>query len=219
MFFAIVPAYNEEERVGSVVRNLLVFVDMVIVVDDGSTDNTAVVAGDAGAQVIRHVINRGQGAALETGHTYARMHHAQYVLHFDADGQFSVDDIGPALQALKDANADVLFGTRYGEKASNVPFTKRYILGPIGRIVDRVFGSVRLSDAHNGFRILTKKALAYIHITQSGMAHASEIPALVKKHHLSYIEVPVSVTYHEYGQGVSSGIRTVRDLFFGLFSK
>ncbi len=219
MFLAIVPAYNEESRVGSVVRSLLACVDEVVVVDDGSTDTSAAVAKKAGATVLHHKINRGQGAALETGHAYARSQDADYVIHFDADGQFFVDDIAPALQALKDANADVLFGTRYGEKASNVPFTKRYVLGPIGRVVDRVFGSVRLSDAHNGFRIFTQKALSRIYITQSGMAHASEIPALVKKHNLSYIEVPVSVTYHEYGQGVTSGFKTVRDLFIGLFSK
>jgi polyprenyl-phospho-N-acetylgalactosaminyl synthase len=218
MFLAIVPAYNEEKRVGSVVRSLLDLVDVVVVVDDGSYDNTSKAAKDAGATVIRHKINRGQGAALETGHVYARNKYADYVLHFDADGQFSVDDICAALDALQVANADVLFGTRYGDKASNVPWTKKYIIGPIGRIVDRVFGSVELKDAHNGFRILTKKALNKIKITQSGMAHASEIPALVKKHHLSYIEVPVSVTYHEYGQGVGSGIKTVRDLFFGIFS-
>ncbi len=219
MFVAIVPAYNEEKRVGSVVRSLLACVDEVVVVNDGSRDKSAVVAKEAGATVISHKINRGQGAALETGHAYARKQRAAYVLHFDADGQFSVDDIGPALEALQLAQADILFGTRYGEKNSNVPWTKRYVLRPIGRIVDRLFGSVRLTDAHNGFRILSKKALEAIHITQSGMAHASEIPALVKKHNLAYIEVPVSVTYHEYGQGISSGIKTVRDLFFGIFSK
>lgn len=219
MFLAIVPAYNEAERVGSVVRSLLAFVDDVVVVDDGSIDGTADVAKDAGAIVLSHKINRGQGAALETGHAYARSAGAAHVLHFDADGQFSVEDIPSALSALQEADADVLFGTRYGEKESNIPWTKRYILGPIGRIVDRIFGSVRLSDAHNGFRILTKKALDDVRIRQSGMAHASEIPALVKKHNLSYIEVPVSVTYHEYGQGIRGGITVVKDLFFGVFSK
>lgn len=218
MFIAIVPAYNEAERVGSVVRSLLYHVDHVVVVDDGSTDNTAEEARNSGAQVISHAINRGQGAAIETGHEYARRSGARYVLHFDADGQFSVDDIAPALDALKRAHADILFGTRH-RTSSNVPFTKRYILRPLGRIIDRLFGSVRLSDAHNGFRILHKNALEHIRITQSGMAHASEIPALVKKHNLAYIEVPVSVTYHEYGQGLKSGIAVVRDLFFGLFSK
>ncbi|PIR03226.1 MAG: hypothetical protein COV60_01420 [Candidatus Magasanikbacteria bacterium CG11_big_fil_rev_8_21_14_0_20_43_7] len=218
MFFAIVPAYNEETRVGTVVQNLLQYVDEVVVIDDGSSDTTSRIAREAGATVLRHGINRGQGAALETGHVYARNHGATYVLHFDADGQFSADDIVPALHTLKSEHVDVLFGTRYGATSlSNVPWTKKYLLRPIGRMVDRLFGSVRLSDPHNGFRILNTRALHAIRITQPGMAHASEIPALVKKHQLSYIEVPVSIAYHEYGQGVHSGVTVVRDLFLNLF--
>lgn len=219
MFVALVPAYNESRRVGSVVGHLLPFVDMVVVIDDGSTDETAEEARSAGAFVISHAINRGQGAALETGHVYARLIGADRVLHFDADGQFSVDDIMPALSAMDEARADVLFGTRYGSATSKVPWTKQYMLRPIGRVVDRVFGSVRLSDAHNGFRMLNKRALACVSITQSGMAHATEIPSLVKKHTLSYIEFPVSVTYHEYGQGMRGGIAVVKDLMLGLFSR
>ncbi|PIR75840.1 MAG: glycosyltransferase family 2 protein [Candidatus Magasanikbacteria bacterium CG_4_9_14_0_2_um_filter_42_11] len=219
MFLAIVPAYNESERVGSVVRSLLAHVDAVVVVDDGSMDDTAEVAREAGAVVIRHRLNRGQGAALETGHTYARNIGATYVLHFDADGQFSVDDIEPALSVMKKEHVDIIFGTRYIDTRSNVPWTKKYILRPVGKLVDRLFGGVHLSDAHNGFRIFNKKALEHMHLSHSGMAHASEIPALVKKHNLSYIEVPVSVTYHEYGQGIGGGVRVVRDLVLGKFSK
>jgi len=219
MFLAIVPAYNEANSIGSVVQSLFDHVHEVLVVDDGSTDNTAEIAREAGATVLSHKINRGQGAALETGHEYARRVGAMHVLHFDADGQLSVEDIMPALNVLKEKNAQVLFGTRYGDKVSNVPWTKRYIIGPISRFVDRLFGAAHLSDAHNGFRILHRDALEKVQITQSGMAHASEIPRLVKQHNLSYIEVPVSVTYHEYGQGMGSGMRTVRDLVFGFFVK
>jgi glycosyltransferase involved in cell wall biosynthesis len=218
MLLAIVPAYNESRRVGAVVSQLLPLVDRVVVVDDGSRDGTAEEARSAGAHVLSHAINRGQGAALETGHAYGRQIGADVVLHFDADGQFSVADIMPALKAMSEANADVLFGTRYGGASSHIPWTKRYILRPIGRIVDRLFGSVRLSDAHNGFRLLSKRALEQVRISQSGMAHATEIPSLVKKNNLSYIEFPVSVTYHEYGQGVKGGIAVVRDLVFGLFT-
>jgi len=196
-------------------------VDTVLVVDDGSTDTTAKIARQAGATVLSHRLNRGQGAALETGHAYARKIGATHVLHFDADGQFSVGDIIPAREAMKQAKADVVFGSRYATEKHNlrVPWTKRVLLRPIGKIVDRLFGGVHLSDAHNGFRILNKKALECIHLSHSGMAHASEVPALVKKYGLRYIEVPVSVTYHEYGQGVSGGIRVVRDLVLGKFSK
>ena len=93
MFIAIVPAHNEESSIGSVVRSLVRHVDQVVVVDDGSRDATAKEAASAGAVVLRHAINRGQGAALETGHEYARRAGADFVLHFDADGQFDAADV------------------------------------------------------------------------------------------------------------------------------
>jgi len=217
MFVAIVPAYNEEKSIERVVKELLSYVDSVIVVNDGSRDKTAHKAKKAGAVVLSHTINRGQGAALETGQAYARKLNADYVLHFDADLQFDTADIKPAMKALLDAQAEVLVGSRYLDNRSNIPFTKRYILAPISRMVDFFFGGLKLSDAHNGFRIFSKKALEKIRIQHDGMAHASEIPKLIKREKLSYIEFPVKVTYHEYGQGLSGGIRVVKDLIFGFF--
>ncbi len=108
MFVAVVPAYNEEKRIGSVVRSLFGHVDEVVVVDDASADNTIQEAQNAGATVLIHRVNRGQGAALETGHAYARKHGAQFVIHFDGDGQFRVEDIAPALEHLQESNADIL---------------------------------------------------------------------------------------------------------------
>jgi glycosyltransferase involved in cell wall biosynthesis len=110
MFVAIVPAYNEEKHIGSVVRSLLKQVDRIVVVDDGSSDSTAKEAESAGAIVICHEINRGQGAAIETGHEYARLVGADYVLHFDADGQFDTNDIKPALTSLKEKKSRYAFG-------------------------------------------------------------------------------------------------------------
>ncbi len=217
MFIALVPAFNEEKNVGSVVRSLLFHVDKVVVIDDCSNDNTYTVAQDAGATVIRHKINRGQGAAIETGHQYARLHNATYVLHFDADDQFDVKDIAPALETLQKQKADILFGSRFLQKKSNVPFFKRTVILPIARLVNKLFVSLTLSDAHNGFRILHKNALDKIVITQDRMAHASEIPALVVKHDLTYVEFPITVFYHEYGQGLAGGIQVVKDLLIGTF--
>ncbi|MFH1286164.1 MAG: glycosyltransferase family 2 protein [Candidatus Magasanikbacteria bacterium] len=219
MFIAIVPAYNEENQIGSVVRSLFDHVDMVVVVDDNSNDNTSVEAEKAGAHVLSHKINRGQGAALQTGHDYALRKGAQYVLHFDGDGQFDALDIVPALECIKKANADILFGSRFLDMRSNTPWFKKKILIPLGRFVDRIFGGLRLTDAHNGFRILHKNALEKIIITQDKMAHASEIPRLVKKHNLSYVEHPVKVTYHRYGQSALGGVRILSDLVVGRFVK
>ncbi|MFA6427514.1 MAG: glycosyltransferase family 2 protein [Candidatus Magasanikbacteria bacterium] len=219
MFIAIVPAYNEEKIIGPVVRDLLAHVDKVVVVDDGSSDATSEIAQHSGAFVLRHAINRGQGAALETGDEYARITEAHYVLHFDADGQFDVSDIKPALEQLKFAEADMLFGSRFLGKKSNMPLFKKIILLSVGRFVNKLFGGLQLSDVHNGFRILNKRALDCVGIRQDGMAHATEIISLVKKNKLKFIEFPVVVTYHEYGQGLRSGIGIIKDLLWKNFLK
>ncbi len=215
MLLAIVPAYNEENTIARVIREVSLHVDEVVVIDDGSHDATAQCAKRAGATVLRHTVNRGQGAAIETGHEYARRVSANYVLHFDADGQFSPLDIPPAFRMLKQSGSDVLFGSRFLETKSALPFFKKYILFPLISLVNRYIFGIQLKDTHNGFRILTKKALEVIHITHDKMAHATEIPSLVHKHHLSYIEFPVKVTYHEYGQDMLDGVSVVADLVTG----
>lgn len=217
MIVAIVPAYNEAESVGSVVKAVLPYVDKVIVVDDASSDKTASVAEKAGAVVLRHKLNRGQGAALETGHAYARAYAAELVVHFDADGQFLASEIPLAIEALKKQNVDILLGSRFLKNTSNIPWVKRTILLPFARFVDRRVTGLTLTDSHNGFRVLNKRALDELRITQDRMAHATEIPALIKKHNLSYMEFPVTVRYAEYGQGARGGLRILKDLFTGMF--
>jgi glycosyltransferase involved in cell wall biosynthesis len=219
MMLAIVPAYNEAARIANVVSSLRTVVDVVVVVDDASKDDTATRASTAGAVVLRHRINRGQGAALETGHAYARMMQADIVIHFDGDGQFDVADILPAVEALTTARADILFGSRFllVDALSGIPPFKRYVLLPIARHIDRIFGAVPLSDAHNGFRVLSKYAIETICIRQDRMAHATEIPQQVGTHHLSYIEFPVRVSYHEYGQSSIAGIKIITDLLLNRF--
>lgn len=219
MLVAIVPSYNEAKRIGSVVRDLFNHVDLIVVVDDGSKDDTTEVAREAGAIVLRHKINRGQGAALQTGHEYALGIGADYVLHFDGDGQFNVSDIVPALEKIKTVKADVLFGSRFLDKQSNMPFLKRYFIHPLGKIFNRIFFKIKLTDAHNGFRILNKKALEKIKITQDRMAHATEIPAQVFKSGLKWIEFPVKVHYHTYGQSGRGAVKIIKDLIFGNFIK
>ncbi|MDP2692388.1 MAG: glycosyltransferase family 2 protein [bacterium] len=228
MLIAIIPAYNEEKNLGSVVRSLLnlpssskdyagQLVDRVVVVDDGSLDKSGEIARDAGAVLLNHKINRGQGAALQTGHDYALAEGADYVLHFDADGQFDAGDIVPAFNALKESGADILFGSRFLGKESNIPFVKKYILFPFARVFNKYFTGIKLTDIHNGFRILNRKALLNIEIKQDRMAHATEIIGIVRQKGLKYIEFPVKVVYRTYGQGVEGGIRILKDLFVGMF--
>lgn len=217
MFLALVPAYNEAQTIQLVVQSLLQEVDSVVVIDDASTDQTGKRARGAGATVLRHELNRGQGAALETGQEYARLVDADYIIHFDADGQFDPRDIAPALQALQQNQSDILFGSRFLGKSSNIPWSKKIFLFPLGKLVSRLFGSLPLSDVHNGFRILSQTALQKIHITQDRMAHATEIPVLAKQQGLRWLEFPVQVQYHKYGQGGAGGLRVVKDLITGSF--
>jgi len=219
MFVAVVPAYNEESNIGSVVQSLFGHVDKVIVVDDNSSDNTFHIADKAGAIALHHRINRGQGASLQTGQNYALEIKADYVLHFDGDGQFDVEDIKPALEEIKKTNADILFGSRFLDNRTKIPWFKKYILFPPARLFNKIFGGVDLTDIHNGFRILNRKALEQIKIEQDRMAHATEIPAKAKKLGLKYIEFSVRVTYHRYGGGFLHGLGVVRDLLMGKFLK
>lgn len=217
MFLAIIPAYNEEKTIGSVVQSLFNQVDEVVVVDDGSTDSTYEQAREAGATVLRHELNRGQGAALETGHEYARTLGVEQVLHFDADRQFDAADIRPALDRLKNTSADVLLGSRFLDIKKNIPWFKRSIILPMGKLFHLIFYGIHLTDAHNGFRLLNRRALDSIRLTQDRMAHASEIPVQAGWAGLKIVEFPVKVVYREYGQGVEGGLRILRDLLLEKF--
>ncbi|KKQ27729.1 MAG: Glycosyl transferase, family 2 [Candidatus Magasanikbacteria bacterium GW2011_GWC2_37_14] len=221
MFLAIVPAFNEEKNIGSVVRDLFNHggVDKVVVIDDGSVDNTAGEAEKAGAEVLKHSLNCGQGMALQTGHEYAKMMGADYIVHFDADGQFLSTEIAEAWQYLKNSKANILFGSRFLNKKSQIPFFKRVVLIPLGRLVNRFWGAIPLTDPQAGFRILDKRAIEKIQIDQPRMAHATEILIKTKKYNLQYVEYPVYVIYHRFGQNFSGGLKIIKDLLLGKFVK
>ena len=220
MIIALVPAYNESERIAGVVRGLLGVVNTVLVINDGSTDDTESVAQNAGAIVITHPFNLGQGAALETGHEFARAQNADWVVHFDGDGQFEPADISRALNFAIEKKVDVVFGSRFiGQNNKSIPWFKRRIILPVARPINQWFSGLKLRDVHNGFRVFNNHALGKIHLTQNRMAHATEFSQQVKAHHLSFAEFPVTVTYNEFGQGMGAGFQIIRDLIFGQLTK
>ncbi len=220
MLFVIVPAYNEEKNIGRVISGLFEHgYHNVVVVDDGSEDNTGEVASSLGARVITHPVNRGQGAALQTGHEYVMNQGAEIVVHFDGDGQFNPLDVAPAVEAIKSGDYDVILGSKLLDDRSQIPWTKRHIIIPLARLFNRLFTGVKLSDVHNGFRVLNRKALEKIEITNSGMAHNTEIVHKLKKHGLKFKEYPVEVTYHEYGLGPRGGLQIVYDLLVSKIIK
>ena len=195
--YIVVPAFNEESAVHDVVRNLKSEYEHVVVVDDGSRDKTSAEATRAGAVVLRHVLNRGQGAALQTGIDYALLHDAEVIVTFDADGQHRVEDVDDLVAALEKNNADIAIGSRFLNLRSNVPAFRRVLLRIATRFM-RLTSGVALSDAHNGLRAIRRNAAEKIHLTIDGMAHASEIVDQIYRHKLRVTEVPVVIHYSEY---------------------
>ncbi len=228
MLVIIIPAFNEATQIGRVISGLFEIEDRLkqindgfklIVIDDGSSDRTAEIARALRVVVLRHEVNRGQGAALETGNEYARRHGADVVVHFDADGQHNPTDITSAVERLRNEKLDVILGSRFLDSRSKIPWFKRYIILPASCWINFVFTGVKLSDAHNGFRVLNRKALEQITISHDGMAHNSEIVQQIKARQLRFVEHPVQVNYHRYGQGISSGFKILSDFLFGQFVK
>jgi len=210
--FCIIPALNEEKTIAEVIHKVKPLVTEVVLVDDGSTDQTKAIAAGAGATVLEHIINRGQGAALETGNQYALQQGADIIFHFDADGQFLAEDIPTVLAPLMSGLADVVLGSRFLEKKSQLPWFKEKIIMPIARLVNLLLIGAVLTDPQSGFRAATADAWRKIQIHQNGMAHCSEIIAKIYKNKLRVAEVPITVKYDEFGQKFSGGIRIVKDL-------
>lgn len=190
----VIAAFNEEHSVGKVVKDLRnAGYHDVIVVDDGSRDRTFDAAMKAGAIVLRHVVNRGQGAALQTGIAYALEQGADIIVTFDADGQHRVEDIPAMITPVAKGEVDVTFGSRFLKK-TDVPLIRKILLkGSV--LVLWLFYGVRMTDAHNGFRALSRTAAKQIRITADRMAHASEIVEEVHRLKLRYQEVPVVIRY------------------------
>ena len=195
----VIPCYNEGEALKTSVQELLDHDYEVIVVDDGSEHSAWEQIKELPVHFLRHCINLGQGAALQTGMDYAKRLGADAVVHFDADGQHSPADIPALLAALE--NCDIAMGSRFlrAEDLAQVPFMKRQLLR-CARLVNYAFTGLWLTDAHNGFRALGPKALACIDLTENRMAHATEILSQVKAHGLTWREVPTSIRYTSYSK-------------------
>ncbi|MEK9157255.1 MAG: glycosyltransferase family 2 protein [Patescibacteria group bacterium] len=219
---AVIPAFNEEKRVALAVQDALSACGAVVVVDDCSTDRTNQTAYAAGAYVLRHVINRGQGAALETASDFAvRNLGADIVVHFDADGQMTAADIPYMIEPILKDEADVVLGSRFmGKEVENMPASRRAV--HVGaRLFTLLMSGIRLTDTHNGFRALSKDSAKKLRISLDRMAHASEILDLIAARRLRVVERPVTIKYTEdtlekslkiQGGSIARTIRIVKDL-------
>ena len=172
----IVPAFNEGKAVKATVELLLAAGYRVVVVDDGSTDETADV-GRLPVVYLRHAVNLGQGAALQTGMTYALRAGAEIAVHFDADGQHDCAQIERLIAPIVEGKADVVFGSRFlrSQDRAQVPWKKRILLRG-GILVSWVMTGMLLSDTHNGFRALSRRALERVHLQENGFAQLTTLP-------------------------------------------
>ena len=221
--YVVIPAYNENAVIQAVVQQLLTLNYNIVVVDDGSAKSLYPLLNRMTVYYIRHKINLGQGAALQTGMDFALSKQAKYIVTFDADGQHQPKDIDRLLQILTDNKADIVSGSRFLEGAShNMPVKRKFLL-QIARYINFAFTGLLLTDAHNGLRAMTKEAAMKILLQENGMAHATEILHQIKKKKLKHKEVPVTVLYSDYsakkGQTLISSFRIFFDLLLNKIFK
>ena len=190
----------------------------VIVVSDGAADRTAEEAARAGATVLRHAVNLGQGAALQTGIDYALSKDARYLVTFDADGQHRIADVDALLKELDAQHADIALGSRFLGRAEGLGKGRKWVL-KLGILFNYLITGILMTDAHNGLRALTADAARKVRLRHNGMAHASEIVESIARLKLKYVEVPIVVLYSDYsrskGQRLGNAFNIVVDLLAG----
>lgn len=213
--FAVIPAFNEGAAIIDVLRECRRHVDRIVVVDDASSDDTTQRALMPGVDVLRHPVNLGQGAALQTGITFALSRGATHVVTLDADGQHDPAEIGGMLQAMATGNVDVALGSRFKGAAIGISPVRRNVL-QLAVLFTRVTTGLQVTDCHNGFRVFTAAAARRLRITQNRMAHASEVLEEIARKRMSYVEVPVTIRYTDYsmakGQSSLNSLNILLDL-------
>jgi polyprenyl-phospho-N-acetylgalactosaminyl synthase len=212
----VMPAFNEGPVAITIIQQLVSKNYIPVVVEDGSATSLRHAIKDLPVFFLRHRVNLGQGAALQTGFEFAKRLSPDFVVTMDADGQHDAAAIPLLLQPLISDEADTALGSRFLEAGNTGMPRSRKILLKVARFINYIFSGVLLTDAHNGFRAFNRKALEKIIITENRMAHASEILFEIKKHGLRFTEIPVEITYTEYsrkkGQSAWDSFKILFDL-------
>lgn len=216
----VVPAYNEQSVIADVLADLQSLMHHVVVVDDGSGDATADIAVAVGGRVVvlKHPINLGQGAALQTGLMFALSRGAEFIVTFDADAQHCASDIERLLEALVVNKADYALGSRFLGQTVEMPTSRRYLLA-VATWFTRATTGLTLTDAHNGLRAMTRRGAMQINLRQNRMAHASEILDQIAQSGLNYVEVPVTVRYSVYSRAKGQRTSEALDILLDLYSR
>jgi polyprenyl-phospho-N-acetylgalactosaminyl synthase len=211
----VVPVYNEATVIADVVREARKTFPNIVCVDDGSKDTSGDEALLGGAHLVRHPVNLGQGAALQTGIEYARSQPgAEFFATFDADGQHRVEDVERMVQRLRDEPLDIVVGTRFHGDEGDIPLLKRIVLKTVV-FLSPTLRKLKLTDAHNGLRVFNKTVADGMNITLNGMGHASQIVEMIAHKGWRVAEEPVTILYTEYsmakGQSLINGVNILFD--------
>ena len=219
--WVIIPAYNEEQVIEETLNDLITKngYTNIVLVDDGSQDNTIEIASKFNIHILRHIFNLGQGASLVTGFEYALKYNPDYLVTYDADGQMQASDIDAFIDCLENDNIDIALGSRFlGSEADGMPI-KKVILLWLAVLFTRSSTGLAVTDTHNGFRALKLSAARRIDLRQNKMAHSSEFLTEIVNKKFSYKEIPVTIKYTNYsikkGQSVFGSFKILLDMFTG----
>lgn len=219
----IVPVFNEGPVIEGLIRDALRTFPNVVCVDDGSRDESAGCIAKTSAHLVRHPVNLGQGAALQTGIEYARSQPgARYFVTFDADGQHQIVDVQRMLARLRDEPVDMVVGSRFLGSTQHIPLTKRVLLRTVVMFSPGL-RTLQLTDAHNGLRAFNRTVAEEVDITHNGMGHASEIVRMVRTNNWRIAEEPVTILYTEYskakGQSIVNGVNILFESMLRSWSR
>jgi glycosyltransferase involved in cell wall biosynthesis len=213
---AAIPCFNTEGSIGSVVSKTKKYVDRVIVVDDGSQDNTAEAARAAGALVINHGTNRGYGEAIKSCFEAAKANAAEVLLILDGDGQHNPDEIPEILAPILKGESDLVIGSRFLGDNSSMPRYRKFGINVITFLYN--LGSrVKVSDAQSGFRAYGKKIFETLPLSEKGMSVSIETlegargkGAVIKESHISCSYVPSTLNLKAIGHGLGVALSVLR---------
>jgi len=222
----VIPVYNESMVVKDVIEELKIKRpnDNIIAINDGSSDNSLeVLLSIKDIYVLSHDINLGQGAAIQTGIELARKLDSKYVVTFDSDGQHSPEDIETFYNEIEKNSLDIVIGSRFLENSnSNVSSFKKSFL-KLSTLFTYLVSQIKLTDSHNGFRIINIRNNPKFEIEHNGMSHASEIVDLIRKLNMKYSEKSCTILYTDYsrakGQSLWNSINIVLEIFIQRLTK
>ena len=214
----VIAAYNESENIVKFLDELISTDFNIVVVDDGSTDGTSDLIEKFDVYKIKHELNCGQGAALQTGLEFARKNKdIKVFITMDADGQHQIKDLENLIKPIIDGEVDVVFGSRFLDKRTKLSLIRRIVL-KAAVVFSKLSTGLPLTDTHNGLRAFSKNVIFEINIKRDGMTHASEIVEIVAEKNLKFKEAAVEILYPKFkfkrGQSLWNSVNILSDLFF-----